>query len=771
MSNANIKLSKFLFHQLKGLMRTSQKFGFKKSALATLVLAAFVPVIASAQSVNDASAELVVIANGKGISRQVETISSIEMSQLPPGSSPLAAIARLPSVNFQSADTFGAYEWSTRFSVRGFNQNQLGFTLDDVPLGDMSYGNFNGLHISRAVSTENINKAVLSAGTGSLSTASSSNLGGTVQFYSIDPAKVGGAFFNVGTGSFGANHVFARLETGQTDNGRAYLSMTDQASDKWKGAGQQRQTQVNFKYVNEFGGNKFTAFANTSDRREIDYQDLSLQMIKQFGYKFDNTYPNVTQALNIAKTQCGNTVNGVPSTYSASCDYQYYAGSGLRKDTLYGFSLASVLSDNLKTKTTVYAHENNGDGLWYTPYVASPDGTPQSLRTTEYRLNRSGVVASADYRLADHSIKAAVWYEDNNFNQARRFYATPATAFPSPYDFPSNPFYTQWQHQFSTKTTQFSLEDNLSLANDLNVNFGFKSLKAATDDVLQVGSTSSYPQGSISASKSFLPQLGMTYALNASSELFGGYAENMRAFQSSVSGPYGTSAAGFNAIRSTLKPETSKTIEAGWRLNAADNQAVIAVYDVNFENRLLAIQQGAGIVGNPSVLGNVGGARMTGVEISDSWKFAKGFSWFNGLNINKNTYTSNYVSNGVTYNTNGKTIVDSPSQMWKSIISYDVKDVFANVGVDYMSKRYYSYSNDASVGGRTLLNGSVGYRMGKVASLSDMTLQLTGTNLADKRYIATVGSNGFTYGDATGTNQTVLPGAPRAVFLSLTAKL
>lgn len=745
-----------------------QKIGFKKSIVSSLVLATFVPAMAWAQAANNAPEEVLVVANGKGISRQVETITSVEMSQLPPGSSPLAAVSRLPSVNFQSADTFGSYEWSERISVRGFNQNQLGFTLDEVPLGDMSYSNFNGLHISRAISTENINKVVLSAGTGSLSTASSSNLGGTVQFYSVDPSKQGGLFFNLGSGSFSDKHVFARFETGQTDFGRAYLSLTSQDSNKWKGSGQDRQTQFNFKYVNDIGNSKLTAFANTSDRREIDYQDLSLQMINQYGYKFDNTYPNVTKALNIAKNECGNTVNGVASNYYASCDYQYYAGSGLRQDELYGVSLSTNFSNVFKTKATIYSHHDKGDGLWYTPYVASPDGTPASLRTTEYRLNRDGIVASADYIVADHAMKAAMWYEDNKFNEARRYYATPASAYPSPYDFPSNPFYTQWQNQFGTKTTQFSLEDNWSITSELNFNYGFKSLKVATSDISQIGS---YPSATINSSKPFLPQLGLTYALNNTSELFAGYAKNMRAFQSSVAGPFGTTAAGFAAIQNTLKPETSDTVEGGWRLNTADHQAVVAVYNINFQNRLLAIQQGPGIVGNPSVLGNVGGARMTGFEVSDSWKFTKGYSWFNSLNVNKNIYTSNYMSNGVSYNTNGKTIVDSPNQMLKSIISYDVNEVFANLGADFMSKRYYTYSNDASVSGRTLLNGSVGYRFGNVASFSDLTLQLTGSNLTDKRYIATLGSNGFVYSDSTGSDQTILPGAPRAFFLSLTGKL
>ena len=90
-------------------------------------------------------------------------------------------------MNFQSADPYGAYEWSTRIVVRGFNQNQLGFTLDGVPLGDMTYGNHNGLHISRAIPTENVGRVLLSQGAGSLATASSSNLGGTIEFFSARP--------------------------------------------------------------------------------------------------------------------------------------------------------------------------------------------------------------------------------------------------------------------------------------------------------------------------------------------------------------------------------------------------------------------------------------------------------------------------------------------------------------------------------------------------------------------------------------------------------
>jgi iron complex outermembrane receptor protein len=93
--------------------------------------------------------EIVVV--GRGESRQVQELSNKDLTILAPGTSPLKAIEKLPSVNFQSADPFGTYEWSQRVSIRGFNQNQLGFNFDGIPLGDSTYGNHNGLHISRAV--------------------------------------------------------------------------------------------------------------------------------------------------------------------------------------------------------------------------------------------------------------------------------------------------------------------------------------------------------------------------------------------------------------------------------------------------------------------------------------------------------------------------------------------------------------------------------------------------------------------------------------------
>jgi len=150
--------------------------------------AALGSVPAMAQQANTAptadSGEAEIVVFGQGETRQVQEVTGKELLILAPGTSPLKAIEKLPSVNFQSADPFGTYEWSSRVSIRGFNQNQLGYTLDGIPLGDSSYGNNNGLHIGRAIISENIGVTRVSQGSGSIGTQATNNLGGTLEFFS-----------------------------------------------------------------------------------------------------------------------------------------------------------------------------------------------------------------------------------------------------------------------------------------------------------------------------------------------------------------------------------------------------------------------------------------------------------------------------------------------------------------------------------------------------------------------------------------------------------
>ena len=102
--------------------------------------------------------------------------------------------------------------------------------------------------------------------------------------------------------------------------------------------------------------------------------------------------------------------------------------------------------------------------------------------------------------------------------------------------------------------------------------------------------------------------------------------------------------------------------------------------------------------------------------------------------------------------------------MVKGEIVLEQSGFTGRVGADYMSKRYFTYLNDQSVPSRVLVDASIGYRFEGDGALHSVAIEGSVTNLTDKKYIATIGSNGFT---ASGDNQTLLAGAPRQFFVSL----
>ena len=587
-----------------------------------------------------------------GETRDVQSIDSTALLESTPGTSPIAALAHLPSVEVTSADPYGAYEWALRISVRGFNQNQLGFTLDDVPLGDMSYGNLNGLHISRALIDENLGRASLSQGTASLETASTSNLGGAVQFFSNDPADKAGLSATQSFGSFSGTRTFARYDSGLlSTHTKLFVDGVYQSSQKWRGDGPIRQSYYQFNTkLQQFVGAKgvFTAYADFSNRQEVDYQDENFLWTSAFGYHTDNfgDWNTALQAANAYNAQGGggHVFSQIPTVFPGAIpsiqpkgfgdlsndpeDIGYYAAGGLRKDFLGYLKYNAALTSHLTFKTTVYGHHNAGTGLWYTPYLATYDPStgsaisPISERTSEYRIARGGVLGSLSYETSRNTVEGGVWFEKESFDLARRFYGTTlqGPTF-SIYDTPKNPFYTQWAYNFPTNLFQIHLQDRFKITPAITLAAGFKTSETYTTGNL-VGfneginlnpsaSSASYAQGKLTSGKPFLPQVGFDWKLGNGNEVFADVAENVRAFQAGGNGfgtsPWGTSQAGFNALTNNLKSESSWSEEAGFRHTTSHVDAQANYFHVNFSNRLLAIQQGPGIAGNASLLSNVGG--------------------------------------------------------------------------------------------------------------------------------------------------------------------
>jgi iron complex outermembrane receptor protein len=750
-----------------------------------------------------------VVVTAPGEFRVEQELQPTALLEETPGTSPIMSIAQLPSVNFQAADPYGSYEWAVRISVRGFNQSQLGFTLDDIPLGDMSYGNWNGLHISRAITDENVGRIVVSQGTGSLETASTSNLGGTLQFYSADPSDKRSFTVNETLGSWSAYRTFARFESGLIGHSKFYLTGAYNLTDKWRGHGQigQNYWQLNGKLVHYVGDKGvLSVFADVSDRREVDYQDDNKIWVQKLGYNWDN-FGNWAQSVQAAWACDGAAPYPDPVSKLAAnedpCDAGYYGGAGLRKDQIAGITYKTALTDHLTFKVLGYGHHDDGRGLWFTPYLptyvnfysdygsTNPANilSPISLRTSEYQINRAGIIASLAYENGRNKIEGGAWFEGERWNLARRFYATSATdPLHSLYSFPSNPFYTQWEYVFNSEVYQLHLQDVLRVNSKLALSAGFKTMEMTTDGELSKTfqntpapfyTPGQYAQGKLTSGKPILPQVGANFKLNEGNEIFGDAAYNVRAYMPGGNGygtsPWGTSGGqpAFNALKTTTHPETSWTEEAGYRYTAKHASAQVSYFHVNFRDRLLAFSQGAGIAGNASILANAGGVTTNGVDGSVSIRITPEITLYNAATWNKSAYDSNtgksgtciYAdSTGACLPLKGLIVVDTPKYLYKSSLEYKKSGAFARIGADYMSLRYFTYSNDNSVPDRFLTDLSLGYQRSELGALKDLKIQANASDLLNSQYYASIGTNGFIYSDPTSVNNNTLQvGAPRTI--------
>ncbi|TCV96036.1 iron complex outermembrane receptor protein [Luteibacter rhizovicinus] len=699
---------------------------------------------------------------GQSATRQVQQLDKQQIDNATPGTSPIQMLQTLPGVNFVSNDPFGTDEWSSRISLRGFNHTQLGYTLDGIPLGNTDYHSGDGLSVTRAWISENLGDLELSQGSGGLGTASTSNLGGTVQLHTDDPAMTPGVRVNATGGSYGFKRGFIRADTGDIGGFSGYLSGMYVDAPKWKGEDSQRQRQINAKALYNWTGGRITALVDVSRRVEQPYLDLSKDSLKRCGYNFDYLAPDWQRAVDIA--------NGKYSGCVTSADDTYYAGNGIRHDELASVKGEFFLNDRLTLTVQPYYHHDLGQGHWFAPasdlpYTPAPGDEPIALRLSHYLMNRGGLTSSLALDLGDHRLEGGFWFEDSKYTIARSFQPIPAPG-PISQDTIYDTYYnTLFRQRFTTLTRQWYLQDTWALMDDaLHIDAGFKGHDVTTRAVALLPGRAS---GTLSAQSDFLPQIGANYRFGNGFESFASFTMNQNAFEPGAAGAWSSTQKTFDALAGSLHPERSSNSEIGLRYIDRTVQSSLALYNIDFKNRLLVIVPCAGVVSCPNQIANVGRVNSKGAEFTYVWQPTDAFRWFNSATYNDAKYRDNYLDAGALIATRGKTVVDSPKTMFASDVSYTFGEFRARLGAKYTGARYYTYVNDQRVPGFWLMDAGLSWERKNLGFAKSLKVSLTVSNLLDKKYIATIDSNGFTTSDPNGTFQTLLTGSPRQGFLSV----
>jgi iron complex outermembrane receptor protein len=780
-------------------------------SLSTVCLPALAEDAASQPTADNNDMQEIVVTTEK-TTRSSVALGGPEVQKLLPGDSPLKAVETLPGVIYETADPWGNNEQNESLVIHGFTTQQLGYTLDGVPLGDQQYGNYNGLSPSRALSSENISRVELASGAGSLGVASTSNLGGAIQTFSSDPLQTRTADLRETGGSYDTTRTFARFDTGQFGNGNsAYLSYLHQDARAWDFDGHQKGDQVNLKLVHEDSVGKLTVFA------DYDYKVEPNEDATSFGNQqtATSTYFPYTRPYLYSNYSAGlaylNSAGAPPAIYGNN--FSNYFSAAQRQDGLAYLNYDWHLSDGVTWSNQVYWHNDSARGIVAGPVnqaglpglfaiyfpgqnlVDTFGGTGYEVRTTEYEIHRAGERSTLDWQLGDHHIEAGLWYEHNDSAQGRRWY--PFSAYNNdltPYDIPEHPAFTQYDFIFSTRDVQPHIEDQWQVLPTVLLQAGWKaSLQTASNTLpvqqLNLPATNPpvhYPVGSITSDNWFLPELGAIWDVTPGQHLFFNFQKNLRQFIPYGAGSnfYGASPwslgsqAAFDQFKSTVHPETSLTYDVGLRSNydlnwgaltSVDGQ--INYYHVNFSNRLLNIATYSFINPNPAILVNVGGVTTNGVDLAETLHFGAHLRFYNGISYNKSTYDSDYstVSGGVSTAVPiaDKQVPLTSKWLYKTILSTNWGPFEAQVNGDYVGRRPVTYLNDMSVGGTFLTGLEASYVFNQpfgAGVIEDIKIAANVTNLGGIRGVSTavVTSNSGGY--------QAYPIAPRMGFLTVSAQ-
>jgi len=282
----------------------------------------------------DQDVESVIVTSDRESTHSAVELSGVQAQKIVPGISPLKALQTLPGVVYTTADPWGNNEQNEALVVHGFTTQQLGFTMDGVPLGDQQYGNYNGLSPSRALTSENVKSVVLSSGAGSLGVASTSNLGGAIETFSSDPTQNFGVDVRQTGGSYDTSRTYLRVDSGELGEnmGAVYLSYLHQNQRAWDFDGYQHGDQLNLKYVNANDVGKFTFYADWNSKVEPNedstsygnQQTATTQNFQPYTRPF--LYPNLPAAI-------ASLSHGTPPAAQGN-NFSNYHSAAQREDAL-----------------------------------------------------------------------------------------------------------------------------------------------------------------------------------------------------------------------------------------------------------------------------------------------------------------------------------------------------------------------------------------------------------------------------------------------------
>ncbi len=703
----------------------------------------------------------------------------------PAGITGLKMLESLPGFNVQANDALGLYEFGNSVNVRAFQLSQIGFVLDNIPMGRSDQ--FGGSPIYRYVDNETTARLTASSGAGDVSLPSYASLGPIVQYTTLTPSRALGVTANATVGSNNLSRYYGRFEMGDFHGLTGYAAASWLKGDNWRSPGdsQRRHYEGKLRYELPNGGD-VTLQATHNEYQDYDSPDISKAQYNALGR--DVGY------LGYVPAPTGIYAPTTPGITYSSPYYSYYYkfATNERVDHLYGLTLQTPVTDKINVIATGYYEDKGGFGV-------SPDYYANSLAkyNTEKNLglgvtpplgvqygrskingDRAGFVGRGEFKIANNDISAGVWLETDVYHRLTARYNLTNGA-PDGTPLLNEVVFRRRDYKSDRMTDQFFVKDVIGFFDDaLKFDIGFKTLNIDYNMKGYRDFTDYWAGKPIYLSTNwhnyFLPQIGVVYNINSRDQIFSSYSEQMALPHGaddnfSLTSLVSTPSKPDTVVVPSPKAETSKNIEFGYRANRPTFNGSVAIYGTQFDNRLEAY---ASLVpGSVSSFDyyyhNVGSVRAYGVEFSGQWKpqiFAGKIFLSSNFSYNHSTFQNNAPDlSGITIK--GKTTPDSPYYLIQGAINYQPESwAIFNLSAKYVGKRYSNYDNSEQIDGYTILNAYVDFGDGySLGILKQIKGRLNIDNILDTSYLGTIDG-----AVVTGPAQ-FRPGPARTVEFTLSA--
>jgi len=690
------------------------------------------------------------------------SISRAAIEQRSSLSNPFQLLDLLPGVNTFSPDAVGLYGSSLR--VRGFSGEQLGITLDGVPMNDP--GNF-GVYPHELTDPENLQEVFVNQGSSAIDAPVVNALGGSVGMATTPPADQSRLRLQQTFGTDNAHKTFVRGDSGRFADGRAkaFISYSLAEADKWKGEGKAKREHVDFKGVFNFTpGNSLTAgfLWNRIDNHNLRTLTLaqidSLGRNADFGTSLPQHLPPVNGTAQVEsdpangyypfnKNRFENSLSSLKGSFQLApalrldVEPYYWYGRG------YGGSQLRTLSEGLSGNALHGGVADiNGDG--------DRNDTVMVFGSDIIETKRPGISLRLGAQVDNHRLTTGYWYD-----HARERRTRPAMAFDNagnvadPWLQDSSAYLknvdgsTYQGRDWLTVSTSQSvfLQDNIALLDDrLNLQLGIRRLGVRRDFHNYANAATSgavdYETGGTFART--LPSLSLLYRLDQAQQLFFNVAENFSAPSYRIYSDLYTTGSGLKPVN--VKAERSTNWDLGYRYAGEKFSASGSLFFVDYRDRLaVAYDPVSGLLGRDF---NVGDSTTRGIELESAWRFRPNWSLYTSLSYTRSRMNDDLRTDvGSWEATAGKQFPDTPNWLAGLALQYREGPWTASVSAKYTGARYATLVNDESIGGFTLVNVDASYRLPATAFFRKPTLRLNIYNLFNTDALYLNASSGSTF--------------------------